>query len=440
MKKSLDIPNAIRWHEGMLLAPQHFQQQTRRFEVLLHHYANMACPYFWGVSHIVIDEALLDDRTLRVTEIEAIMPDGMYVSGSLPDLDLAPFKSDAERNPVRVYLCVPDAAVADRQGVMARYLVDAGSSVSDEDPEADEGQVAVPIPRLKPNAQLIAGEAGTAGRVRMPIAEIEYVESAFRLTHYVPPHTKISRDPWCKNVMAACEEVAKKVRGKANYLLEMIRSPMGSSSRPQFERQLSSLLAGLPEFEAYLASGEMHPYQMYVSLCILASHVASVASLDEIPRFPRYDHENIAELFDSVGKGLNETLDLGVQESFTEFRLDGEGHHFQIPFREEWVGHKLVLGFLGEPAPEIINWAEDCYIGTDSHIDAMSKNRDIGARRVRDDQHEGLRRRPGTVLYTLGEDLRRIEPGETMHVFNPVMGSNDVAPNRVLLYVKHAAN
>lgn len=439
MKKSSNIPNAIRWHEGMLLAPQHFQQQSHRFDVLLHHYASMACPFFWGVSNIAIDEAMLDDKVLRVNDIEAIMPDGMYVSGTLPDLDLSPYKADAERSPLRIFLCVPDAAVAERQGVMARYLVDKGDSVSDTDPEADEGQVAVPIPRLKPNVQLIATEAGTAGRVRMPIAEVEYSESAFHLTNYIPPHTKISRAPWCKSIMLVCEDVAKKVRGKANYLVEMIRSPMASSSRPQFERQLNSLLAGLPEFEAYLAAGEVHPYRLFVSLCALSLHVSAVATLDEIPRFPRYDHENIAELFAGVGKALNDTLDLGVQESFTEFRLDGEGHHFQIPFREEWVGHKLVLGFLGEPAAEIINWAEDCYIGTESHIDAMSKNRDIGARRTRDDQQEGLRRRPGTVLYTIGEDLRRVEPGEQLHIFNPVMGSNDVAPTRVLLYVKHAA-
>ncbi|HVA64451.1 MAG TPA: hypothetical protein VNF74_12055, partial [Terriglobales bacterium] len=30
-----EIPEAIQWHEGMLLSPQHFQQQAARWEGLL---------------------------------------------------------------------------------------------------------------------------------------------------------------------------------------------------------------------------------------------------------------------------------------------------------------------------------------------------------------------------------------------------------------------
>jgi type VI secretion system protein ImpJ len=227
------------------------------------------------------------------------------------------------------------------------------------------------------------------------------------------------------------------VRDKANSLLEMIRSPVGSANRPRFERQLNALMAGLPAFELLLDSEQVHPFTLYQALCTLGANVASVGSIDEIPRFPRYDHDNILELFESVSGTLFNTLDLGVQESYTEFRLDGEGQSFTISFREEWTTHKLVLGFMGQPTPEIIAWAENCYIGTDSHIEAMSKNRDIGAKRIRDDQHEGLRRRPGTILYTLAEDLRRVEAGETMHVYNPVIGPNDASPSRIFLYVKH---
>ena len=43
-----DIPEAIQWHEGMLLAPQHFQQLAWRQETLLH-YATLAASPFLGV-------------------------------------------------------------------------------------------------------------------------------------------------------------------------------------------------------------------------------------------------------------------------------------------------------------------------------------------------------------------------------------------------------
>lgn len=437
MGRNASIPDALRWHEGMLLAPQHFQQQSGRFESMLHYYSAVSAPFFWGVCDLAIDEALLDHRVFRVERLQAIMPDGLFIAEPPPQLELAQYKAEAEKAPLRIHVCVPQASIADRVGAMARWLAGRGESVTDSDPEADEGQLAVTIGRLRPNAKFVAGEVNAGGFVALPIAEIEYVDSAFRLTGYVPPHPKISDEVWCKPLIDLCNGVARKVRGKANYLLEMIRSPVGSSNRPRFERQLHSLMAALPEFEAHLASNEVHPYMLYVSLCTLAAHVASVGSVDEIPRFPRYDHHNIAELFESVGGTLFNAIDLGVQENFTEYRFDGEGHAFTLQFREEWVGRKLVLGFMGQPTPEIIAWGENCYIGTDRHIESMSKNRDIGARRGRDDQHEGLRRRPGTVLFTLDEDLRRIEPGETMHVYNPVHGPSDPAPTRVLLYVKN---
>lgn len=439
MSRMPPIPDALRWYEGMLLAPHHFQQQAARFEAMLHYYANMAAPYLWGVGHLEVDEAMLDHRTFRLKAIEAIMPDGLLVTEPPADLDLAPFRADAERRPVRIYLCVPERAAAERQGAMARFVAVDGEAVADTDPEADESQVAVTVPRLKPNARLVATEAGTGGMVRMPVAEVEWAESSFQLTDYVPPHPKISPAPWCRAVHDVCHEVATKVREKANFLVQMIRAPVGSANRPQFERQLQSLMTALPAFEAHLATGQVHPYALYVALCTLSANVSAVGSVDEIPRFPRYDHEDTAEIFGSVARGLINTLEMGVQENFTEFRLEGEGHNFTIAFREEWVGRKLVLGVLGQPTPDMIAWAEDCYIGTESHIDSMSKNRDIGARRTRDDQHEGLRRRPGTVLFTLGSELRCIEPGETLYVYNPVKGPNDPAPTRVLLYVKHQA-
>ena len=406
---------------------------------MLHYLASMARPFYWGVCHLEIDEAALDNRVLRVQAIQAIMPDGLYVSTPPPKLELLPFKTDAEKAPLRIHLCVPEASVADRQGPMARFTVDPGGAIADADPDADEGQVAVTIPRLRPNLKLAATEAGTGGQVRLPIAEVEYSDSAFRLTDFVPPHFKTHDARFLTSLMELCQDVARKVRGKSSYLLEMIRSPVGSANRPRFERQLSSLMAALPAFEAHIESGQVHPYDIYVALCTLSVQVATVGTIDEIPRYPRYDHDNIIEIFSSVAAGLQSAIDLGVQENFTEYRFDGEGHNFTMPFREEWVGRKLVLGFLGQPTPEIIAWAENCYIGTDSHIESMSKNRDVGAKRIRDDQHEGLRRRPGTILYTLDEGLRRIEPGETVHVYNPLHGPSDSAPTRVVLYVQNAA-
>ena len=42
-----DIPEAVQWHEGMLLAPQHFQLSARRGEALLGYALGAAAPFAW---------------------------------------------------------------------------------------------------------------------------------------------------------------------------------------------------------------------------------------------------------------------------------------------------------------------------------------------------------------------------------------------------------
>ena len=43
-KRARDVPDAIKWHEGMMLAPQHFQQMALRGEQLLVYHVAAAAP------------------------------------------------------------------------------------------------------------------------------------------------------------------------------------------------------------------------------------------------------------------------------------------------------------------------------------------------------------------------------------------------------------
>src|SRR5215813_8786659 len=75
-----EIPEQIQWHEGLLLAPQHFQQSSLRFESLLAYATSTIAPYCWGVHHFRIDPTALVAGTVRILELEAVMPDCLVVS------------------------------------------------------------------------------------------------------------------------------------------------------------------------------------------------------------------------------------------------------------------------------------------------------------------------------------------------------------------------
>src|SRR5579864_4096323 len=97
-----DIPEAIQWHEGMLLTPEHFQQMNLRTEMLVGY--SLGCtPYLWGVRQFQWDANLLASGLFAVTALEALMPDGLVAildePGSLK-LDLKPFVEQMKQAPV----------------------------------------------------------------------------------------------------------------------------------------------------------------------------------------------------------------------------------------------------------------------------------------------------------------------------------------------------
>ena len=66
MRNARDLPQAIQWHEGMLLAPQHFQQSFLRQESLLHYHLTTGMQYHWGLRRVRIDPALLVSGVFRI--------------------------------------------------------------------------------------------------------------------------------------------------------------------------------------------------------------------------------------------------------------------------------------------------------------------------------------------------------------------------------------
>ncbi len=76
------VVDRIEWHEGMLLAPQHFQLMSARLDSLVAWQTLTAAPFSWGVRRLVLDAGLLPAGTVRVLALDAIMPDGTAVSYS----------------------------------------------------------------------------------------------------------------------------------------------------------------------------------------------------------------------------------------------------------------------------------------------------------------------------------------------------------------------
>ncbi|EIM18770.1 type VI secretion system baseplate subunit TssK [Pseudomonas chlororaphis] len=66
----------VAWVEGMLMEPQHFQQQERFFEHLIDTRARSLRPFGWGFVALEIDRGLLEQGKFALRKAKGIFPDG----------------------------------------------------------------------------------------------------------------------------------------------------------------------------------------------------------------------------------------------------------------------------------------------------------------------------------------------------------------------------
>src|SRR5580765_5873674 len=120
----------------MLLAPQHFQQLTARGEGPLQYHLGSITPFYWGVKTLELDSVALLNGTVRILELEAVLPDGLVVTQTATDPELAVSVKDASAVPgttMVVHLVVPSERLGGARGAgaLARYTSYEGQPVPD---------------------------------------------------------------------------------------------------------------------------------------------------------------------------------------------------------------------------------------------------------------------------------------------------------------------
>ena len=441
MASAHDLPAPIQWHEGMLLAPQHFQQLVARSDRLQHYNLALGLPFHFGVVRLRFDSTLLFGGTLRITELEAVLPDGLVVSfrpgtGSELQIDLRAVTEQAKHEPILLYLAVPaELRGGGQEGELGRYVSVSGDSVTDE----TTGEQPLRIPRLRPRLRLLAGPDAPPQRyVSLPLLSVRYKNGAFVAAEYIPPLLQVEVDSALGEL---CARISRRVREKATYLLEVIRSPAITSKPALLEenkRLIGNLAANLLPFEALLATGRVHPYCVYVALCSMAGEIAAVGSQLLPPLFPAYDHLDVRRSFDAVSEFILRSLDEGISEAFTAIPFKLDAGTFVLQFERDWQSRVLILGVKGAPGSsdqQITEWIQSSLIGTTSRFRMLRERRLLGAVRQPIERYEGLVATRGALLFQLTVSPDFIVPGEQLMVGNFSEKPGLVRPAEMSLYV-----
>jgi len=398
-----------------------------------------ARPYSWGISHCKIDPLQLLNGQLRVTELEAVMPDGTLIQLAPPEdeelsLDLGAQMETLRERPLKAYLCLPVHHPELLASVRYRSV--------DSEPIADEntGESAIVIPRVKPRISLAIGAEPPSRFSYFPLLELDLRNENVIATDYIPPLLTIGAHT---ELMAWMTKMAMQMREKASFLAEQLHSHTLRSRRQQSilydtKANLEGLIAPLPPLEALLFSAVHHPYTLYLHLCGLAGFLAAFTAGLLPPVFPAYDHNDIRKSFAPVMEFVQKLLDR-IQESYQVLSFHEEdGIHHLLP-EPEWLGKSFIIGLRGGAKvtdAQLQAWGDSCVIGTDDRIESMRMRRVLGPQRERieADEEMGLAPPPGVVLLRVRNDPEFIGEGRPLQVVNEERSLT--APREILFYLK----
>ena len=437
------LPNAVQWHEGMLLAPQHFQQSTLRQEELLHYHTMLTAPFHWGIRVFEIDQALLVNGLFRVEALEAVMPDGLVVShtgedGETLELDLTEYVEENPQAELTVHLGVTVKGLDQvaTNGELARYDSLEEQAVAD----TNTGEGALQIPRLKPHIRLLVAETPPARYTAFPLAKVVYEDQRFQLTHFVPPTLAVTI---LSDLGETCAQLAKRLREKATFLSNKVQSSAGTLELPlvlETKGMVQSLVSALPYLEGVLYTGASHPYALYLALCSVIGQVAAFSPGMVPPAPTPYNHNDLRLTFDQMSQFVFKMLDEGILEAYTAVPFHFESGTFKLTFRDAWMSSQLVLGVRRhseQSEQDLVAWMEGCLIGSENRIETMRENRVLGAARQQIGDDDELVAARGMVFFSLAADSRFIESNEVLQVFNSEDPSGARRPAELVLYIKN---
>jgi len=437
------LPEAIQWHEGMLLAPHHFQQMAVRSEALLHHHAALIAPFHWGILRLTIDPSLLLDGTFRIQTLEAVMPDGLVVcdrpdTGDDLQVDLTPYAEEMKKGPVTIHLAVPEKKVGiDRpEGTLARYRSIEGRPVADE----NTGEAELSIPRLVPRMSLLVTEAPPPKYTAFPLAKVAYENEAYSQADYIPPTLRVTPQ---SPIGLMCAATLRRLREKAVFLSERMRSPSTAMKGPMLlttKSMIQSLVTVLPTMEALLNCGVAHPFPLYLALCSGVGQIAALGRGLMPPVLAPYDHNDLKTTFDQALGFINNMIDEGILESHTPIPFELKAGVFTLTLESSWVSRELVIGVKareGLSEKDTLDWMDDSLIGSASVIESLKEKRILGAARQRIEGDEDLVPVRGVVLFAVEAEPEFIQPDTELQIFNMTESKMGSRPVEIVLYVRN---
>jgi type VI secretion system protein ImpJ len=305
------------WSEGMLVSPQHMQQQDLYHERLLDERISALSPYRWGVVSVEIDAGALGSGQLRVTKFVGVLPDGLYLAFEGKDHEAPPTRPIGEHFPPAQAICEVFLAVQkEREGVPSVSTEQPGGAPSTKAARARFRASARPVADLtgdaadmsmsfaRRNIVVLFGDEARDDYDAIKIAEIVRDGTGAFLNGeaYIPPVLRVDASAF---LMAGIRRLLALMVAKQRQLAGNRNQRSGASidfNAGDVTRflQLSAVNGAIPILSYAAANGEINPTQLYLAVIQLVGQLATFSTDVEPWSLPAFAHTDLRGTFEEL--------------------------------------------------------------------------------------------------------------------------------------------
>lgn len=320
----MENQQAIYWHQGMFLQPQHFQQADLHAQFQIKPVFETGLPHFWGVGGLQLSASGIANRSIEIQSAQLLFPDHSYIEypGNAV-LKSRPFNADwvDGDKPFTIYLGLKKlshqlanvserASLADIGSVGTRFV-----SFADQPETADllsDGPPAQVRGLCYVLNIFFESELDTVdGYDLIPIARLIRDGDTIKLAdNFIAPCYALSGSPLLTNMI---KDIRDELSGRARQL-QQYKSPREmqkaefDASYMVFLLALRSLNRMTPYLFHLTENGQVHPWMVYGALRQLIGEMSSFSERvnmlgeadDGAPGLPPYDHTDLGKCFGRI--------------------------------------------------------------------------------------------------------------------------------------------
>ena len=418
------LPDAVCWHEGMQLLPQHFQLQGLRAEALAAHVAAACNPWFWGVSQLEVDPSALSAGQVRLLQLQGTLPDGLPVNlqagvGPTLELDITEAVDKTDDATVTVYLAISPLW---RAGQLLPLKGRLQSVVGDALPDLTSGEFPEAITVWRPNPRLCT-QLSKADSICLPLLRIRKEGGGFLRVPYTPPTPVLLPESVLGRRIAG---LCARAREKCLFLAGRLRQAQAAGNQDdamEIRRQITALWARLPEVEGALNMLVAAPQTLYGLLLGLAGAWSALNPLAGVPAFAPLDFLELQRGYEPLLDWLEDTLER-VRAGYRSLAFERNDPVFSIQLPDDQPSQRLVIGLRmpnGASEQAAADWLRGAIIASAPHVPMLSRQRMSGL------PHQAMSRNE-QVAYSVGDDTRLFVVSASGQWFDGQLPLHIVAP------------